>query len=468
MKQMNSRWKRLIGTRDFYRYTMSVAVPIMIQNGITNFVSMLDNIMVGKVGTDSMSGVAIVNQLMFVFSLCIFGGLAGIGIFTSQFYGSDDQEGIRHTVRLQVILALILTAMGVLVLHFSGENLISLYLHNDNGIGDATLTMRYAKEYMRIMFVGMLPFAMGQVYSMTLRSTGETVIPMYAGVAAVCVNLAGNYILIYGKFGAPAMGAAGAAAATVISRFTEMFLVAGWTHLHTGKYPFIVGVYRRLFDIPMTRVRTITIKAAPLLLNEALWSAGMAMLNQCYSIRGLSVVAATNISSTLTNVFNVSFIAMGSAIAIILGQKLGAGDLEGARDYAGKLTFFSVLICIGTGAVMLGVSFVFPRIYNTSPEIRRMATGLIAVCSVFMPMQAYLNACYFVIRSGGRTFITFLFDSCFVWICSVPTAFILAYYTSLPILPLFACVQAVEVIKCVIGWKMVSGGSWARNLTENI
>lgn len=456
---------RLIGTKDFYRRTMIVAMPIMIQNAITNFVGMLDNIMVGRVGTDSMSGVAIVNQLMFIYYLCIFGGLAGVGIFTSQYYGSGDDEGIRHTVRIQVIMGAVLTGLGILIFRLFSDPLISLYLHSDDGIGDAAMTLLYAKGYLRIMYFGLMPFALSQVYANTLRSTGETVVPMYAGIAAVAVNLVGNYILIYGKFGAPAMGAAGAAAATVISRFVEAILLAGWTHLHADKYPFIRGVYRRLFHIPRKRAGMIIVRALPLLANEALWSGAQATLNQCYSVRGLSVVAATNIASTINNVFNVSFIAMGSAIAIIIGQKLGAGEVERAKRESVQLTFFSVMICIAAGVAQFGTSFFFPKIYNTSDEIRAVASGLIRIGALFMPMYAYCNASYFILRSGGKTVITFLFDSCFGWVITVPAAWVLANLTHVPILPMFAIVQATELIKCLLGWRMCASGVWAQNLT---
>lgn len=444
---------------------MRIALPIMVQSGITNLVGMLDNIMVGRVGTDSMSGVAIVNQLLFIFNLCIFGALAGIGIFTAQFYGSGDEDGIRCAVRMQVIAALLVTAVGAAVLWLHGENLIELYLHSDGGVGDADRTLRFAKQYLLVMFAGMLPFAMGQVYAGTLRATGETVIPMYAGLTAVLVNLCGNYILIYGKFGAPKLGVAGAAMATVISRFVELALVAAWAHLHTQRYPFMTGIYRKLLSIPAPLAWRMILKTLPLLMNETLWAAAQAMLNQCYSIRGLSVVAAMNISSTIGNVFNVSFLAMGSAVAIILGQKLGAGEIEEAKQNARWLLIFTVLMCVGVGAVMSGMAFIFPRIYNTSDEIRALASGLICVTALYMPMYAFLNTSYFIIRSGGRTFITFLFDSAYLWVFSVPLAFMLAHFTNIPILPMFAMVQGMELIKCVIGYVMVARGGWALNLT---
>ncbi|MBQ6362044.1 MAG: MATE family efflux transporter [Lachnospiraceae bacterium] len=457
---------RYFGDRHFYRKVLTVAVPIMIQQGITNFVNMLDNIMVGRLGTDPMSGVAILNQLMFIFNLCVFGGLSGIGIFTAQFYGKKDTEGVRYTFRMQVILSFLLAALGTAVLLLTGSSLISLYLTEDGGGGNIQATFSYAKEYLAVMYAGMLPFALSQTYSSTLRNTGETIVPMKAGLIAVAVNLAGNYILIYGKFGAPALGVEGAAAATVLSRFVELIYVAGWTHKNAGRNAFITGAWKRLFDVPAALAGRISIKALPLLVNETLWSGGMAMLTQCYSVRGLSAVAAHNISQTFNNVFNVSFIAMGNAIAIILGQTLGSGDIKRAKEESVKLTVFSVLICMGVGFCLFIAGGFFPLIYNTSDEIRRTASGLIRISAVCMPLYAYVNASYFTLRSGGKTGITFLFDSCYMWVIAVPAAFVLAHFTGLSLLWMYFMVQMADIIKCIIGYFLMKSGIWAQDLTK--
>ena len=456
---------KYFGDRNFYRKVLTVAIPIMIQQGITNFVNMLDNIMVGRLGTDPMSGVAILNQLMFIFNLCIFGGLSGIGIFTAQFYGKNDTEGVRYTFRMQVILSFLLAALGTMVFLLFGDRLISYYLTEDGGGGNIQATFSYAKDYLAVMYIGMLPFALSQTYSTTLRNTGETVVPMKAGLIAVAVNLTGNYILIYGKFGAPALGVAGAAAATVLSRFVELIYVAGWTHRNTGRNRFIVGAWRRLFEVPGALARRITVKALPLLVNETLWAGGMAMLTQCYSVRGLSAVAAHNISQTFNNVFNVSFIAMGNAIAIILGQILGAGDIKRAKEESVKLTVFSVLICMGVGACLFIAGGFFPKVYNTSDEIRGIASGLIRISAVCMPIYAYTNASYFTLRSGGKTGITFLFDSCYMWVVTVPAAFVLAHFTGLSLLVMYFLIQMLDLIKCVSGYLLMKSGIWAQDLT---
>ncbi len=457
---------KYIGDKAFYRRVMAVALPIIIQNAITNFVSLLDNIMVGQVGTIPMSGVSIVNQLLFVFNLCIFGATSGAGIFTAQFYGSKDEDGIRHTFRFKFLSCLILTLLGCGIFLMSGDRLISLYLQGEGDPADAIAALEYGRRYLKIMLLGLIPFALCNAYSGTLRETGQTVVPMVAGICAVFVNLILNYILIFGKLGAPALGVAGAAWATVISRYAELGIVAGWAHLHKDQHAFIRGAYRSL-HIPGKLLRSIAIKGLPLLMNEFLWASGMAVMNQCYSTCGLDVVPATNISSTIYNLAGVGYFAMGNAVGIIMGQMLGGGAAEAeVRDTNRKLIVTSCFTGLVFGAVMAAISGVFPMLYNTTGQVRQLATKLICICAVMMPFNAYTHAAYFTLRSGGQTFATFLFDSFFVWTVCVPLAYCLSRFTGLSILPLYAICQSADFIKCFIGARMLKKGRWIQNLAQ--
>lgn len=457
--------KKFIGDRAFYKMVLAIAVPIMIQNGITNFVSLLDNIMVGQIGTEQMSGVAIVNQLIFVYNLCIFGGLSGAGIFTAQYFGQKDDEGVRHTFRFKIWMAVILTAAAILIFLAGGDSLIRNYLNGSSDGGDLAAALRYGKEYLWVMLAGLPAFMMVQIYASTLRECGETLVPMKAGIAAVLVNLVFNYLLIYGKLGFPSLGVVGAAIATVLSRYVEMAVVLVWTHSHKEKNPYIVGLYKTL-RVPGYLVKRFIIKGSPLLLNETLWAAGQAVLMQCYSVRGLSVVAALNIANTIANLFNVVFIALGDSVAIVVGQQLGAGQMEEARDTDNKMIAFSVICCIGVALVMLMIAPFFPRLYNTTGDTRRLAAYLIMTQAVFMPQNAFLHAAYFTLRSGGKTLVTFFFDSVFVWCVSVPIAFILSRYTQLFVVLIFASVQIGDWIKCVIGFVLVKKGVWLQNIVS--
>ena len=456
---------RYIGDRAFYRRVLTVALPMIIQNGITNFVSLLDNIMVGQVGTIPMSGVSIVNGLLFVFNLCIFGASSGAVIFTAQFFGSHDQEGVRHTFRFKILICLLLTIAGILLFTFGGPVLIGLYLTGEGEAATAAGAMEYGLNYLSIMVWGFLPFAIANAYSSTLRETGETFVPMVAGICAVLVNLVLNYVLIFGHFGAPAMGVEGAALATVISRFAELAIVAGWTHSHSHRNPFISGAFRS-FHIPGKLLRDIILTGMPLLVNEFLWASGMAFLNQCYSTCGLDVVPATNMASTLYNLSSVVHHSMGGAVGIIMGQMLGAGCSETeVRDTNRKLIALAISAGVFFGGLMASVSGLFPRLYNTTEGVRQLAAVLICINAAVFPFNAYTNATYFTLRSGGQTLVTFLFDSCFVWVICVPLAFCLSRFSGIGIIPLFALCQATDLIKCAIGAWMLKQGKWIQNLT---
>lgn len=459
--------KKFFGTKGFYKKLLTVMVPILVQNAITNFISLLDNIMVGQVGTEQMSGVSIVNQLIFVFNLCIFGTISGAGLFGAQFFGKGDHEGVRHTFRFKLYISVVILA-GALALFILGDDmLISLYLHEGSETGDLALTLMYAKQYLAIMLIGLLPFTLTQIYSGTLREAGQNTPPMVAGIVGVCVNLMFNYVLIFGKLGAPALGVEGAAIATVISRFVECVFIIIWTHTHKDKCVFIRKAYRS-FYVPAALMKAIAKKGFPLLLNETLWAAAQATLLQCYSVRGIAVVSALNISNTIFNTFSVLFLAVGSAIALMLGHILGTGDIEGARDAARKMITFSFGMGILAGIFVGICAPVFPLIYNTTAEVKALATGLTFVIAAAAPIHAYINATYFTMRSGGKTLTVFMFDSVYAWGVNVLLAFILANLTSLPILLVYVCCQGIDILKGILGTVLVARGKWAVDLTKKI
>lgn len=452
-------------TLPYFKRMILIAVPIMIQNGITNFVSMLDNIMVGRVGTLQMTGVSIVNQLVFIFGLCIFGAMSGAGIFTAQFYGKKDKDGVRSTLQYKIVTSLILALAGAVIFSLLGETLISAYLKGEGTPEDIAAVMAYAKGYLKISIIGTVPFALSQAYASTMRETNDRLIPMIATISAVFVNLVFNYLLIFGKFGFPELGVNGAAIATTLSRFVELGILLIWSHTHKEKYDFIPGLFTK-FTITKSQIWKITLVTIPLLLNETLWAAGIAVLNQCYSVRGLSVVAALNIVSTLTNVFNVAFIAFGHATGIILSQMLGAGEKKQAKFAAPKLFIFSMATVVPISALMSAFAPIFPQIYNTEDSVRSLATSLILTAAIFMPFAAGTNAGYFTLRSGGKTLLTFIFDCGFVWIVNIPLAFILSRYTDLYIVYLYACVLATDTVKCLLSYILVKKGVWLNTVVD--
>lgn len=458
--------KKYIGDKAFYKMIMGIALPIMIQNGISNFVSLLDNLMVGRLGTEAMSGVSVVNQFLFIFNLMIFGATSAAGIFMAQYHGYGDKEGEKHTFRFKFLICVIAGIIGTIVLGVFSEQFISLFLKGESIDGDAALTLETGKQYLFIMLFGLIPFAVSNVYSSSMRETNDAVTPMIASLIAVATNFIFNLLLIFGYMGFPALGAVGAAIATVISRFVELLILVIYTHVRHKKYEYIEGAFRSMY-IPKKLCKEIIIRGMPLMINEFFWSIAITMSNQCYSTRALEVVAAQNIYTTILNLFNVVYLSMGNAIAIVVGNLLGAGKLDEARDTDRKMVAFSVFCGVIMGVFLAGISTVFPLLYNTSEHVRNLATYMILFSSILMPINAFVDASYFTMRSGGQMLITVLFDSVYMWVIKLPVCFCLAYFTSIDIYWLFAIGQTVESLRAILGGIFMSKGAWVRQLVKS-
>ena len=458
-------FSRFIGNKAFYKSVVTLLIPIVIQQFITSFVSLLDNIMVGSLGTEAISAASIANQVMLVFILAVFGGMSGAGIYGAQFFGKGDTDGMRYTFRFKMYFGILVSVTAVLVYLVFGESFIAAFLKGESNGGDLALTQRSGCDYLNIMLWGLPPFALVQVYAGTLREAGETRAPMFAGICAILTNLFGNWVLIFGHLGAPAMGVQGAAIATVISRYVELLIVASHAHRHTDKYPFFAGAYKSLY-VPGSLAMKILRTATPLLINEILWSLGMTFITQFYSSRGLNAVAALNINGTAWNLFSVIMMGMGSAVAIMVGQRLGAGKMEEARDVDRKLIFLTEVIHVIIGVSMVLAAPLVPRLYNVSEEVRDLTRQLLMIAGCALPIHSFAHVTYFTIRSGGRTVITFLFDAVYTWVIAVPLAFCLTRFTELTITQVYFCVQFVDILKVMIGLIMLKSDFWARNVVN--
>lgn len=460
-------FKKLIGNKAFYKRVVVLTIPIMIQQGITNFVNMLDNVMVGSVGQAESTGVAVSNQLLFVFNLCIFGAISGAGIFTAQYFGKGDMDGVKQTFRFKVIFGVLLCAIGLTLFGFLSEDLIALYLSDENNVELAAQSLNFAKSYLYIMIIGLIPFTLSQCYGSTLRESGQSTVPMIAGVLAVAVNLSINYVLIFGKLGAPRLGVSGAAIATVISRFVELGILIVYTFIKRQKCIFILEGWKSPY-ISLKLIGEIFKKGMPLMLNEALWASGIATVNGFYAQRGIDVVAANNISQTFFNVFSVAFMAIGMAVGIILGHDLGAGkQKQEIKDTAFKLIAFSVFVSVVVAIIYAVCAIFIPKVYNISDNAKHVATALMQITALAMPIDAFAHSSYFTLRSGGKVIITLIFDSFFVWFVSVTSAALLIYFTSLDILWVYFIVQMLNIIKCVLGYIFVKQGSWIKNIISD-
>ena len=457
--------KAFLGDRHFYSRVLRIALPILLQNIITNFVSLMDNLMVGQLGTLPMSGVAVVNQLLFVFNLVAVGGCTGTGIFTAQAFGRNDQEGVRYTMRFKLLIALVFSGLFIGAFLLWDDVLIRLFLTGEGSAADAAAILDYGKRYLLIMLLGLLPFAVNSAYSSTLRECGETLVPMIASFAAMFCNLFLNYVLIFGHLGFAPMGVVGAAVATVISRYLELGIAVFWAHSHKQKFCFLEGLYRSL-RIPGAMMRQMIQKITPLILNEGLWSTAVTFQTQCYSTCGLSVVSALTIVTTISNMSTVGASAIGNTVGILMGQMLGAcRPKEEVRSENRKLMGFAFVTGCVFAVLLASIAKIFPTLYNTSEEIQHLATGMILLTALTKGFQSYHMSVFFTIRAGGLIFWTALYDCGFLWLVTNPLTFVLCHYVPLPFLVIYGISLLPEIIKCGFGACLLRKTNWIKTLT---
>ncbi|MBQ9196122.1 MAG: MATE family efflux transporter [Clostridia bacterium] len=458
--------RTLIGDRAFYRTVLAIIIPVIIQSGISNFVNLLDNLMVGALGDAQMSGVSIANQLVFVFNLAIFGGLAGPGIFGAQFYGAGDIKGLRDTFRIKLLESVFLLALAFTAFLGFSRPLIRLFLQGDGDAALAAEMLKQGHDYLMVILFGLPAFALTQCYAGTLREMGETRVPMIAGVTAFITNAVFNYLLIFGKLGLPRLEVTGAAIATVISRYVELGIVMIYTHKHHARFSFIEGAYRTLL-VPAPLLRRVLRMGAPLLANEVLWSIGMSTLTAVYSMCGLTVVSALSITFTISNLFNSVYMSLGTAVSVMVGQALGAGDFDRAKADVWRLIAFGIAGAAAMGLLLILFAPLIPRAYTgVTEDVRRTATRLLIITACAMPLYSFSHCSYFTLRSGGKTVITFLFDCGYTWAISVPLALLMVKALHANVLAAYAVVEGANIIKCVMGYIFVKSGKWIQNLTH--
>ena len=438
--------KKFIGDKKFYRLLFAIVMPIVLQQFITQFVSLLDNLMVGQVGSSEMTGVSLANQILFVFNLGIFGSLSGASIFATQYFGAKDKKGYQETFRFKWLLGLIIFAITT--------------NSQEGEFSDPNIVLESGRTYLLIMLIGNLPFIIKEIYATSLREMKETLIPMLSGILAIIVNLFLNYLLIFGKWGLPQLGTSGAAIATVVSRFVEMIFVIIYIKIKNNKFSYFNGVYKKILSFQS--FKKFLPKTLLLLSNEVLWALSLTLILSCYALRGLDYVASFNICNTVTNVFLTVGTSLGNATAIILGNKLGAKDISDAKASSYRILAFSIIVTIVFSFIMVGSSFILPNIYETSENIKEVARNLIIIGAIFLPVHAFNTCCYFVLRAGGRIVLTILFDSVFVLIVRLPLAFILSKYTTMSIYIVYAIVDGIDFIKTFVGYILIDKGIWLK------
>lgn len=448
---------RYFGDWSFYKKVIAVALPVMIQSMIGALVGLLDNLMVGQLGDAAVSGVAVASQIIFILMISVIGSTAGAGIYLSQFHGAEDIPNVRQTFRIKLIFATVIMAVAFIVFIFLGQPIISLFLDSPTAIAEGV-------TYIQILTFAIIPFGLGLVYSVSFREVGLTHYPMISGIVGVVVNFVLNIILIFGWGPIPAMGVAGAAIATVVARWIEFLVIFVFAH-RIVKVDFAVGVYDS-FQVSPRLMKKVLIKAMPLFANEILWSTGITVIMAYNAMRGDYVVAALSITNTIANIMYTAFGGLAAAIAAMVGSQLGANKLKEAEDNAYRMIVFGIMVSIFFSFIVYGLTLIVPEFYQVSDEVKELSRQFLYIlCFAFVLFS--INVCiFFILRSGGNTWVTLVFDSVFMWLVPVPLTIVLILLTDWNIVWIYMIIQGADFFKTILGMVLLKRRTWIRNLAH--
>jgi putative MATE family efflux protein len=446
---------KLFDNKAFYKSLFVVALPIALQNLVNSLVNMVDTVMIGRLGAVEIASVGLGNNVFFLYALIVFGICSGGAIFTAQFWGKRDVAGVRRNTGFCLLLALVLGLVFGLVGFLIPEKIMRVYSRDPDVIKSGAL-------YLRTLSLSFVPFAIGQVFSLSLRSIEKLKLPMYCTFAALAINVTLNYFLIFGVGPFPKMGVAGAALGTVIARFIEAGILLSVSY--KKKYA-LAGSLRELASFNRLYVAKFFRVCIPVILNEIFWASGITMQNIIFGRTGTDALAAFNITGTFSQLTWSLFMGLGNGVAILIGMKIGEGKDNEARDYASRIVVFAPLVALGGVLVLIPLSLFLPFIFNVNPAVLTAASAMFIILSVLYPFKAFnMVMVVGICRAGGDTVFCGIYDTVFMWLIALPLAASASYFFHAAPAVIFLCMNIEEIIKLIPGILRYKSGKWLHNV----
>lgn len=440
---------------------MVTAVPLALQNLVTTSVSLVDNLMIGSLGDTAIATVNLANQFFFIFNLMLFGMGSGAAVLMAQFWGKKDECGMRRVAGLTFILGLGVSLLFAVCSALFPETIMAIF-----SADKAVISL--GAEYIRIIAVTFPLTAATLVLSYLLKSSEEVKIPLVASTFSIGINIVFNYFLIFGKFGFPKLGVAGAAYATALARFFECAFIYGISFI---KIDFLKRHVRDYISFSKDLFKKFVTTSCPVILNETLWSLGVSMYFAVYSRIGItpedgtSAVAAVNIASLAEKLSSVFVFGMCHAVSIIIGKEIGSGRMRRARYDAGQFSVLAPLCGVLFGAVMVALMNPFISLFKVSDAARVYAVHLIIILAVALPIKNYnLVNIVGVFRGGGDTVFSCLLDVLGVWGIGLPAALITGFVFKLPLEVVFSSTLTEEFVKSIVIFIRIKSGKWVHYL----
>ena len=441
---------------EFIKRLIIIAFPIVLAQLFLNIASLLDTMMVGQLDEQSISGVYIATQIIFVVNLMIFGSVEGASVFFCQFFGKKDIVNLKKTFKFKIYASLLISSLATIGVLIFGRNLSSLFTTDLRAIDISV-------SYLNILATSFIPFALTVCITSSMRESHHTITPMIITLIGVIINFTVNYICIFGKLGIPQLGAVGAAVGTITERFVELIVLI--TIISIKKYDFNSDFFKS-FKIVKSLFVLMIKKSIPLLLNETMWVLSQTVLVYVFSQTSEISTVVLPISSTIFNLIFVVCLGIGNGISILVGNTVGKNEFEEAQKEAYTSLSFSTITGIVLGSILCLIApFVTSLYKGVSLEARELAKILIIYHGIYLLICSLNNAVFFILRAGGRTSLVLIFDSCFGWGIQIPFAFLLLYVFKLEFIPLVITAYSIEIIKTIVGFILIFSKKWYKNLT---
>ena len=449
--------EKYIGDKQFYKYVLSLALPMMFQGLLVSLSGLIDNLMVAGLGDSFLSGVAAANRFYMIFNFAVMGVVLAGGIFIGQYLGAKKPEKMKESFRASIILSYLVMIPFFIAILFFPTTVLRFFTTDLNVIQSGL-------DYYKAIVWTMIPITMSLAIGTAIRSTGDTKTPIIASSIGIGVNLIFNYLLIYGNLGFLALGVYGSALATLISRLVEVGILF---YIMSIKHFDFATKIKDIFKIENKLFKLITKNAINIAGNEILWASSMAFLMKFYSTRGPAAMTAYSIAGSVSDIFFILFGGMSAATTVLVGHKLGADDFVGAKSNGYKLLALSIAMALFFGFTMIGISNLVPIIYtDVSVEAQQIAINLIRIVGLLFWTYMYNLQILFMLRAGGDSFSAFIMDSGFMWLINIPVVGFFTYYTNMPIVYLYLIGQMTDIVKLIVSTFVFKKELWVKNVTD--
>ena len=446
--------------KKFYKTLITLCIPIIIQNLLSNLINMIDTVMVGGLGEVSVASIGIANQYFFLYNMALSGIIGGAALFIAQFYGKSDKDNIRKITALSVISSLVLGIIFMLVAIFSPKFIINFFSQDEQVI-------KVAVNYFLIIGFCYPIIAINNVFSMGSRSIRNPKLGMICSTISLSINIILNYIFIFGKLGMPALGASGAALATVIARIIELILLISYIYFIKNDYE-LRFTFKDIKVINKDLVKAYVSKTIPTFLNDTLWAFGTVLYAVAYSRAGTSAIAASQIASSTGNFFIITAVCVAIGSSIMIGNELGADNIEKAIDYSKKFSKLVTIVGLIFGGLLILSIPILLKIFSVSSSLAPDIINIFIIMGILMALKTFNTFIIIgVLRSGGDTKYALFLEMGCMWFVSLPLTFFAAY-KGLPIYILVALTYTEEVAKFIFGVPRVLSKKWAKNIVKDI